>query len=98
VGTKVQPRPRWFLVPFRVLLMTILFTLLAFAVSLLLGLMGTLVWGALSGTRTNLAVAYRAFAAPVAALVAIVALVINGILEVRHYRQAKALAAIERAG
>jgi hypothetical protein len=78
--------------------MTILFTLLAFAVSLLLGMIGTVVWGALKGTRPNLALAYRDIAVPVAAFVAIVALIMNTVSEVRHYRQAKALAAIERAG
>jgi hypothetical protein len=41
--------------------------------------------------------AYRHIAAPVAAVVAAVVLISATVLEIRHYRQAKTLARIERA-
>jgi ABC-type dipeptide/oligopeptide/nickel transport system permease component len=90
-------RPRWFWIPIRVLLVTFLLTLLAFALSLLLGILGTVIAAWLRGTRPNMATAYLHFAAPMAAVVAPVVLVWTVVLEVRQYRQSKALAEIERA-
>jgi hypothetical protein len=89
--------PLWYLIPPRVLLVTFLLTLLSFAVSLLLGILGVLVlaWG--RGARPNMTAAYRHIAAPVAAAVAAVVLIAATVLEIRHYRQAKTLARIERA-
>ena len=84
--------------PVRVFLITVLFTLLAFAVSLLLGILGTVIAAAVRGTAPDMKVAYRHVALPVAIIVALIALVSAVILEVRNYRQAKALAEIERAG
>jgi|SRR4051812_13891375 hypothetical protein len=89
-----QPRPA--LVPFRILLITFLATLLSFAVSLLLGIFGSIAWAALHHAKPNLPFVYRHFAPPIAAVVGLVVLVVATIQEVRYYRQAKALAAIER--
>jgi hypothetical protein len=89
---------QWFWIPLRVLLVTFLLTLLSFAVSLFLGIMGTVVAAWLRGVRPNMRMAYLHFAAPVAAVVATVAIVWITAIEVRRYRQAKALAGIERAG
>ena len=95
---KVPARsPRWFWIPLRVLLVTFLLTLLSFAISLLLGILGTVTAAWLRGVRPNMRMAYLHFAAPVAAVVAVVVLVWTAVVEVRQYRQAKALAGIERA-
>jgi hypothetical protein len=90
-------KPRWYLIPVRVLLVTFLLTLLAFAVSLLLGIIGVVVGAKLRGGTPNMQVAYRDVAAPVAATVFAIVLVSSIFMEVRNYRQAKALAGIERA-
>jgi hypothetical protein len=80
----------------RVLLVTFLLTLLAFAVSLLLGIMGLEIGARLRGTHANVTLAYRYIAPPAAAAVGAVALVYALLAEIRHYQQAKALAEIER--
>ena len=89
-------KPNPYLVPFRVLLITMLFTLLSFAVSLLLGILGIVGWSALRRVSPDLPLAYRHFALPIAIGVGAIVLVTTTVLETRHYRQAKALAAIER--
>jgi hypothetical protein len=90
-------RPRWFWIPLRVLLVTFLLTLLFFAASLLLGILGTVMVAWLRGVSPNMTGAYRHIAAPVAVAVACVSLVSMAVLEVRHYRHARALAEIERS-
>ncbi len=75
--------------------MTFLLTLLAFAISLLLGILGTVIAAGLRGAHPNLTEAYRHVAAPVAAAVGSVVLISMTALEVRRYRHDKALAAIE---
>lgn len=89
-------RPRWFWVPARVLLVTLLVTLLAFAVSLFLGIFGLMAGAWLRGVHPDLRVAYRYVAFPLAGTVAVIVLVSVIVMEVRHYRRAKALAGIER--
>jgi len=91
-------KPRWFWIPVRVLLVTFLVTLLSFAISLLLGILGVVIGAKLRGISPNLTLAYRLIAVPAAAVVGSVVLVSAIVLEVRHYRQAKTLAEIERAG
>jgi hypothetical protein len=89
--------PRWFWIPVRVVVFTFLCTLLAFAVSLLLGILGVVAGAKLRGGTPNMTVAYREVAAPAALAIGALVLVSVVFMEVRHYRQAKALAAIERA-
>jgi ABC-type dipeptide/oligopeptide/nickel transport system permease component len=89
--------PLWYLIPPRVLLVTFLLTLLSFAVSLLLGILGILVLAWWRGARPDMTGAYRHIAAPVAAVVAAVVLISVTVLEIKRYRQAKMLARIERA-
>jgi hypothetical protein len=91
-------RPRWFLIPFRVLLVTFIVTLLSFAVSLLLGIGGVALASWLKGAHPNMAIAYRYVALPVAAMVAAIVLVSASFMEARHYRQARTLDGIERSG
>ena len=94
---KAHPFPRWYLVPVRVLILTFLFALLAFALSLLLGIIGVVIRGRIGGAHPNLTVAYRYVALPVAAVMASVVLIKGTILEIRSYRQVKALRQIEEA-
>jgi hypothetical protein len=89
-------QPRWYLIPVRVLLLTFLFTLLSFAVSLLLGILGTVIVGRLRGVHSDITVAYRHVAIPAAAAVGAIALISSIVMEVRHYQQGKALDRIER--
>src|SRR5262249_14067668 len=88
--------PSVFSVPARVLLFTFLAALLSFAISLLCGILGIVIVSAARGARPNLPFAYRHIALPIAIAAAAVVLVWATIIEVRQYRQARALAAIER--
>jgi hypothetical protein len=88
--------PHWYLIPARVLLLTFLLTLLSFAASLLLGILGLVIVAALRGIHPNMPIAYRHIALPVAAVVAAVTLISASVIEIRRYRQTKALAEIER--
>jgi hypothetical protein len=91
-------KPHWYLVPVRVLLVTFLMTLLAFAVSMLLSIVGFSIYSWIRGVPPNFGFAYRHIAPPFAVGVGAVVLVLSLMMEIRHYRQAKALASIERAG
>jgi hypothetical protein len=90
------PEPRLFLIPIRVFLATVLVSLLAFAVSLLLGILGIVIAAHVRGTPPDLSFAYRYIAAPIAAIIGAIVMVLAIPLEIRHYRQSKALAQIER--
>ena len=89
--------PHWYGVPARVLLVTLVCTLLVFGVSLLVGIVGTVIASRLHGTRPDMTVAYRYIALPTAAIAGVIALVLALAMEIQHYRQAKALASISRA-
>jgi hypothetical protein len=90
-------RPRWYAIPARVLLVTFLVTLLSFAVTLLLSIVGLVIVSRLHGTTPDMRFAYRHIAFPVALVVGSIVLVLSLIMEVRHYRQAKTLVGILRA-
>lgn len=94
----VHRKPRFFLVPVRAVIITFVLTLLSFAVSLLLGIIGFVIYTHTSGSRVSLALAYRRVAFPTAVIVFVVVLAVTLIMETRRYRQEKALAGIERAG
>ena len=95
---QTQPvQPRWYLIPVRVVVLTFLVTLLSFAVSLLLGILGLVTTSRLQGILPNMTVAYRHIALPVAAFAAAIALVTTTILEIRTYRQTRTLAQIARS-
>jgi len=96
LSTKPASKPNWYLIPVRVLLVTFLLTMLAFAVSLLLGILGVVMAARLRGLHPNLTTAYRYIALPTAAGVSAIALISASVIEIRHYRQTKALAEIER--
>jgi hypothetical protein len=91
------PRPpRWYAIPVRVLLVTFIGTLISFAVSLLLGIIGTVAVSAVRGIHPNMTVAYRQIALPAAIVAGSIIFVLALTMEIRHYRQSKTLAAIER--
>jgi hypothetical protein len=93
---KAASMPGWYLIPLRVLLVTFLLTLLSFAVSLLLGILGIVIAARLQDLHPNMTIAYRHIALPAAAALGTVALISACVMEVRRYRQTKALEEIER--
>ena len=90
--------PRWYGIPLRVLAMTFIGTLTCFAVSLLLAILGTVIVGALRGVHPDMRIAYRQIALPAAVVAGSIILVLALVMEIRHYRQAKTLSAIEKMG
>jgi uncharacterized membrane protein len=95
-GTNGQ-RQHWYGIPARVLLVAFVCTLLTFAVSLLFAIVGIVIFSRMRGVHPDMTVAYRQIAAPVAAVVGVIVLALALAMEIRHYRQGKALAAIARA-
>ena len=89
-------QPHWHSIPIRVFLVTFVCTLLVFAVTLFAGIVGTVIVSRLHGTRPDMTVAYRYIALPAAALAGVIVLILALAMEIRHYRQAKALASISR--
>ncbi len=80
----------------RAFLVTFLLTLLSFAVALLLSILGTIVYSQVEHVAPNLQYAYRHIAFPFAIAVGAIGLVVMLTVEIRNYRQRKALASIER--
>lgn len=87
---------RWIGIPARAFAMTFLFTLLSFAVALLLGILGTVVYSQVKHVAPNLTFAYRHIAFPVAITAGAIVLVLSLSMEIRHFRQRKTLDGIER--
>jgi len=81
----------------RVLFVTFLLTLLSFAVILLLSILGLVALARIQGVHPDMRIAYRAIALPAAAVTGSIVLVLSSAMEIRHYRQSKALAGIARA-
>lgn len=80
----------------RALAVTFLLTVLSFAVALLLSIMGTVVYSQVEHIAPNLPFAYRHIAFPFAISVGAIVLVVMLVIEIRNYRQRKALAGIEQ--
>src|SRR5215468_5733091 len=89
-------RPRWYAVPARALFVTFLITLLTFAVTLFGSIVTVVVSAALHGNPPDMRFAYRHVALPVAVGVGAIGLVVAFVMEIRQYRQAKALEGIAR--
>ena len=94
---EVLSMPLWITIPFRVGALTFLFTLLSFAVSLLLSILGSILYSVAKHVSPDLPFAYRHIAFPVAITVGAIVFVVSLTLEIRRYRQNRALAGIERA-
>lgn len=90
-------KPRWYMIPVRAGFVAFLVTLVSFAMSLLLSLIGMVLVAKLHGTMPDMRFAYRHIALPVALSVGAIVLVLALIMEIRHYRQSRALAEIARA-
>ena len=88
--------PRWHSIFARVLLMTFVGTLLSFAISLLLAIIGTVVVARVRGVHPDMTIAYREIALPAALVAGSIIFLVILVAEIRHYREMKALAAIER--
>jgi hypothetical protein len=89
--------PRWYTIPVRLALVTFICTLLAFAVCLLLGIVVTVALAAHRHGNPDMTIAYRNIALPSALVAGAVVFVLALVIEIRHYRQSKMLAAIARA-
>jgi hypothetical protein len=96
MGKTGSNRLRWIGIPARVFAMTFLFTLLSFAVALLLSILGTMVYSQVKHVAPNLTFAYRRIAFPFAITVGAIVLVLSLGMEIRNHRQRKALEGIER--
>jgi hypothetical protein len=88
--------PRWYAIPVRVALVTFIGTLLTFAVSLLFAIFGTVILASLKGIHPDMRIAYRHVALPIAVIAGSIIFVVTLVMEIRHYRQARTLTAIER--
>ncbi|MGA9508515.1 MAG: hypothetical protein WBV55_07700 [Candidatus Sulfotelmatobacter sp.] len=88
--------PRWYAIPVRVLLVTFIGTLISFAVSLFLGIVGVGAVSTLRHVHADMTIAYRHIALPAAVIAGSIIFVLALIMEIRHYRQARTLANIER--
>ena len=86
----------WYGIPVRVLLVTFIGTLLCFAMSLLLAILGVVFAAKLRGVRPDMRIAYRMIALPAALAGGVAILVTMLVMEIRRYRQMKALSVIER--
>ena len=88
--------PRWYGIPARVLLVTFIGTLLSFAVSLLLAIIGTVVVARIRGVHPDMTLAYRQIALPMALVAGGIIFALAITMEIRHHRQSKTLSAIEK--
>ena len=78
------------------LLVTFIGTLLSFAVSLLLAIIGTVVVARVRGVHPDMTIAYRLIALPMAIVAGSIIFVLALVMEIRHHRQSKTLSAIEK--
>jgi hypothetical protein len=96
LGKSSSWMPRWYWIPARVLVVTIVLGLLSLALSLFAGILAALLVAWVRGLHPNLTLAYRV-AVPMAGVIACVVFIAMTFLELRRYREAKALTEIERA-
>jgi uncharacterized membrane protein len=79
-----------------VLLVTFVGTLISFAISLLVGIVVTVLASSLRNGHPDMTLAYRHIALPSALVAGSIIFVLAVVMEVRHYRQSKTLAGIAR--
>ena len=73
-------KPRWFMIPVRVVLVTFVLSLLTFAVTLLLGILGIVLGARARGVHPCIAL-------PSAGVVGAIVLISSIFMEFRHYRE-----------
>jgi hypothetical protein len=83
-------KPNMAMVVVRVVVITVLITLLCFAVSLFLGIAGIVLVGMIKGGHSDLSLAYRHIAFPIAMGAMIIAFVVTLVTEIKHYRRMRA--------
>ncbi len=83
-------KPNLGMVVVRVVVMTVLITIFCFAVSLFLGIAGIVLVGMIKGGISDLSVAYRSIAFPIAMGAAAIGFIVTLVTEVRHYKRMKA--------
>jgi len=93
---RASRQPRWYGIPVRVLLVTFIGTLLSFAVSLLLAIVGIVLVARMRGVHPDMTIAYRQIALPMALVAGSIIFVLALVTEIRHHRQSKALSTIEK--
>ena len=94
----VQSRkPRWYAIPFRIVLVTFILTLISFALCLFMAILGTMLAAKLHGYTPDLRIAYRHVELPIAIGAGTVVFIVTTVMESRHFRQTKALQGILRA-
>ncbi len=71
----------------RIVILTVLFTALGFALGLFFGIVGIVLANMIRGGSISMTHAYRTIALPVAIAVGITALVVTTISEIREYRR-----------
>jgi hypothetical protein len=97
IPTKSPTRlPGWLGIPVRVLALTFVGTLLSFAVTLLIAILGTATVSRWRGVHPDMRIAYRYIALPMALITALVLCALATAGEIRRFRQGKTLKAIER--
>ena len=74
-------------IAFRVVVVTVLFTLVAFAVGLLCGIIASVLYAALRGAHADMTMAYRFAAVPLAAMVLVISFVAMLTMEIRRTRR-----------
>jgi hypothetical protein len=89
--------PSWVKIPLRVVLYSVLLTLMMFSASLLIGIVGVMIHARIRGIHPDLPFAYKHIALPVAIVAGVIILVLSSVMEIRHYRQMKVPNSIERA-
>jgi TRAP-type C4-dicarboxylate transport system permease small subunit len=97
MGNGRRCRSRWYEIPVRAVLWTFIGTLICFAISLFLGIVGVALVSAVRHVHPDMTLAYRDVAFPAALVAGAVILLFVLRMEIRHYRQTKTLEAIERA-
>src|SRR5512146_2028987 len=83
-------KPNKAMVVVRVVLITLLITAFCFAVSLFLGIAGIMLVGMIKGGISDVSLAYRHIAFPIAMGAMTIGFVVTLVNEIRHYRRMKA--------
>ncbi len=77
------------MVAVRIALITVLITIFCFAVSLFLGIAGIVVVGMIKGGISDMSLAYRHIAFPIAMVAMTIAFFVTLVSEIKHYRRMK---------
>lgn len=83
--------PRWYGIPIRIFLITFIGTLLVFALSLLLAIIGTVIASALRGIHPDMRIAYRLIALPMAGFGGAMIFIGSAVMEVRQYFKSRSV-------